>query len=348
MPEHDYHVAQQTCEQQLAAARQEIEHLNRQLLCTQSAQSGIACFGNDVNKLRFYTGFHSFELFSNFYHAMRPTASNITTWTQMQRINAGASQPLQDNFRQTNLLIIDQLLLFLQKVRLGTFDQELADKFKVSVSTVSRTVITWANFLYFLLGSSPLWPSRSAVDNNMPESFKQMYPKTRVILDCTEIHTQTPSSLNLNSEFYSHYKGRNTMKSLVGITPAGAICFVSSLYPGSISDKQITKQSGVLQLLEPGDAVMADKGFLIENELRELGVELIIPPFLTKQRSQLSKEEVYDTQKIARLRIHVERAIRRIKEFHIFDQPIQLAFSGTVNQIWAVCCLLTNFQGPLY
>ena len=214
----------------------------------------------------------------------------------MQRLNAGASQPLHENFRQTNLLIIDQLLLFLQKVRLGTFDQQLADKFKVSVSTVSRTVITWTNCLYFLLGSSPLWPSRFAVDNNMPASFKQT--KTRVILDCTEIHTQTPSSLNLNSEFYSHYKGRNTIKSLVGITPAGAICFVSSLYPGSISDKQITKQSGVLQLLEPGDAVMADKGFLIENELRELGVELIIPPFLTKQRSQLRRDEGLDFMKV--------------------------------------------------
>ena len=32
-----------------------------------------------------------------FYHAMRPTASNTTTWTQMQRLNAGASQPLHDH-----------------------------------------------------------------------------------------------------------------------------------------------------------------------------------------------------------------------------------------------------------
>ena len=67
----------------------------------------------------------------------------------------------------------------------------------------------------------------------------------------------------------------------------------------------------MLQLLEPDDAVMADKEFLIENELRELGVELIIPPFLTTQRSQ--KRRYLTPKKIARLGIHVGRASRRIR-----------------------------------
>ena len=36
---------------------------------------------------------------------------------------------------------------------------------------------------------------------------------------------------------------------------------MSSLYTGGISDKQITRCSGILELIEPGDSVMADKGF---------------------------------------------------------------------------------------
>lgn len=54
-----------------------------------------------------------------------------------------------------------------------------------------------------------------------------------------------------------------------------------------------------------------------------------------------------ETKTIAKLRIHVERAIRRIKEYHIYDTPIPLALLGTVNPLWTVTCLLVNFQSPL-
>lgn len=181
----------------------------------------------------------------------------------------------------------------------------------------------------------------------MPECFKAVYPSTRVILDCTELKIQTPSSLSLNSEFYSHYKGTTTFKCLIGISPAGCVTFVSSLYAGSISDKEITKQSGIIELIELGDSVMADKGFLIEDMLKTKGARLNIPPFLT-QRDQFTKEEVEETQEIARLRIHVERAIRHVKEFHIFDSVLPISLAGSALQLWKVCCLLTLFRGPLF
>ena len=95
----------------------------------------------------------------------------------------------------------------------------------------------------------------------MPECFKQLYPNTRVIIDCTEIRTQQPSSLVLNSQSYSHYKGTNTFKCLLGIAPHGAVTFISSLYTGCMSDVEITKLSG-------GD-VMADKGFTLRKCLAE-------------------------------------------------------------------------------
>ena len=57
---------------------------------------------------------------------------------------------------------------------------------------------------------------------------------------------------------FSNYKYNNTFKGLVGISPDGVITFVSSLFPGSISHKELTRRSGLLDLLEPGDSVMAD------------------------------------------------------------------------------------------
>ena len=51
---------------------------------------------------------------------------------------------------------------------------------------------------------------------------------------------------------FSSYKNHNTFKALVGISPDGAMTFVSSLYPGCISDKELTRKSGILDLLKKG------------------------------------------------------------------------------------------------
>ena len=56
------------------------------------------------------------------------------------------------------MALIDELILFLVRIRLGLFQQDLAHRFNVHESTVSRKVVTWANYLYFFLESSPYGP----------------------------------------------------------------------------------------------------------------------------------------------------------------------------------------------
>ena len=91
---------------------------------------------------------------------------------------------------------------------------------------------------------------------------------------------------------------------------------------------------------------MADKGFRIQHLLDPLGVELIIPPFLG-DREQFTKEEVIYTQQIAHMRIHVERFMAVIKDFHFLDASIPVKLFGSINQIFTVICLLCNFQDPI-
>jgi len=103
-----------------------------------------------------------------------------------------------------------------------------------------------------------------------------------------------------------------TWKSLVGISPAGVITYISDLWAGSISDKQITKESGIVQLCEPGDSIMTDKRFTISDLTTPLGIGLTIPPF-KKKKKQFLKRDVEKTKDIANARIHVERQMERIK-----------------------------------
>ena len=331
--------ADSSLQQELDTSKSQIESLRAEVEALKMYKFGIERFSTDDASIKFYTGFPSYEHLKTAFNIFEPTASTMKFYYPGK-----IEVPSRPGGR--SLLLIDEFFLFLVRVRLGLFVEDISDRFNISQAAVSRKVITWANYLYFFLGSQPIWPSKERVQSFMPPVFKQLYPDTRVILDCTEIKTQVPSSLLLQSQMYSNYKSCTTFKGLVGIAPNGAITFVSQLYTGSISDKEIVRVSGILDLVEEDDSIMADKGFDIEDVLESKNVKLNIPPFLSNKQ-QFSVAEAKQTKNIAKVRIHVERAIRRIKEFHIFDRPFPLNSQGTVNQIWTVACLLVNFQGPL-
>ena len=146
---------------------------------------------------------------------------------------------------------------------------------------------------------------------------------------------------------YSHYKGTNTFKILVGVSPAGLITFVSEAYGGRTSDKYITVDSGILDKLTPySDKVMVDKGFHIENECLNLGLELIRPPFL-HQSKQFSKQESMKTALIARARVLVERSIQRLKLYKILQKRLDWNHVGEINEIIQVCVSLANLSNPI-
>ena len=90
---------------------------------------------------------------------------------------------------------------------------------------------------------------------------------------------------------------------------------------------------------------MADRGFDIEADMPN-GVSLNIPPFLNGQ-PQLSAEDEAKTRKIAAVRVHVERAIARIKTYRILHQVVPLTLAENLEHIWSVCSYLTLFLPPI-
>ena len=67
-----------------------------------------------------------------------------------------------------------------------------------------------------------------------------------------------------------------------------------------MSDKYITQHSDFLHCIEPGDMVLADRGFNVAEDLALYGAKLEIPAF-TKGKKQLSQEEVEYSQRLAKL-----------------------------------------------
>ena len=161
---------------------------------------------------------------------------------------------------------------------------------------------------------------------------------------CTEFAIQTPSDPGTQRVTWSSYKNRNTFKAPVGITPSGAISFLSELYGGSVSDREMKLSSGILDKLQRGDSLMADKGFTIADECTKRGINLNVPPYIRDK--QLSAKELVETRRMASLRIHVERAMERIKNFHILDSiPVQ--FFDIANMLYTECAILSDFDRRL-
>ena len=202
--------------------------------------------------------------------------------------------------------------------------------------------------MYHHLKEIEWMPSAEQVINTMPQSFKEKYPSTFAMIDASEIFIETPSDLHVQSSTWSNYKHYNTCKILIACIPNGAVSYISSLYVGSISDVELTKTCGFITKLEDksGISVMADRGFTIKDQLAAIGVSLNILPFM-EGRQQLPAEEVQQGRNIASLRIHVERAIGRIKTFNILKDTLPNSLSWIANQVVCLCAWLTNFQPAL-
>ncbi|XP_022345962.2 uncharacterized protein LOC111138337 [Crassostrea virginica] len=321
------------------ALRKELENLKSE---SDKYTWSVKKITNDDVKTKFYTGLPSFAVFMWLFNFLRPKAERMRYWV--------GSNTEQDTDRQRtskgSLELVDQMFAVLIRLKLGLFTSDIADRFHISESTFSKYFSTWISFLFYELKSLNPFPTRDIVNRTMPLSFKSKYSSVRVILDCTELFIQRPSSLVNQSLMFSNYKHHSTVKFLVGITPSGVISFVSEGWPGKISDRELTINSGILDLLEENDSVMADKGFTIRDLLEKKKCKLNIPPF-RGPCPQFSPDEVFETQEIASLRIHVERSIGRVKNFHILDGVMPLTMQPLASKIFQVICWLTNFDVPL-
>lgn len=108
-------------------------------------------------------------------------------------------------------------------------------------------------------------------------SFRKFFKKCCVIIDCTKMFMERPTDLLARAQVWSNYKHDSTIKFLIGITPQETISFLSTCVEGRMSDKEITEQSRLLQHLLPGDIVLADRGFTIDEYARMAMAEVKIP-----------------------------------------------------------------------
>ena len=155
--------------------------------------------------------------------------------------------------------------------------------------------------------------------------------------DCTEFKLQSASNYDLNSLTFSDYKNTATAKAYIGIAPHGGRLIFSDLYPGSISDSEITELSSATDFIQEGHEFMTDKGFCIQEYCAFKGVFHNHPAMKFKDQFDIA-----DNFDISSLRIHAERYIGRVLDSSILNRVWPVQQMDLLNCTWKVLCHIVN------
>lgn len=289
----------------------------------------LKSFKDDDKKTRFFTG--------------------LATYDHLNSLSTNLENHLPEC--KDKLTKFQVLFICLFRLRLCIPFTYFAFEFNVSHQTVSKYFQMGLLVMYSKLDSLVYWPKRDILKSTMPVKFREKFgDKISIIVDCFEVFIENSSNVEAAAQTFSSYKHGNTAKVLIGITPQGHICYNSIGYGGRASDKFITEDSGFLDNLEKDDVVLADRGFLVSNLVKERGASVIMPAF-TKGKSQLHPMDVSNSRIIASLRIHVERVIGLLRiKYNILNQRKLHVSNFAKNhgicifdQIVKVCSALINF-----
>ncbi|XP_060785582.1 uncharacterized protein LOC132891725 isoform X2 [Neoarius graeffei] len=304
-----------------------------------------ASFKNDPEKVQFYTGLPNYFVFET------------VMWLLVPHMKGDNSAKLSK---------FQQLLLTLMRLRLDLRNQDLAYRFGVKVSTVTRTVHRIINIMFTtLVPTAIFWPSRVELRKNLPEAVKRPHPDCAVIIDCFTVSLEKAVSIETHFQYARATREVTTpssqsvfiseLKYVVGVAPQGAVMFVSRGAPGNISDKTLFESCGLLHKLLPGDVVLAEHDFDIKDLVGAQRAELTITSSEFHEIDQ-SNQDTRDKASLAateRINVyrHVERVIQMVKKrYSMLTGPVESAFTvldrstnvTTFDKMVQVACALNN------
>ena len=158
-------------------------------------------FVNHDDRVRFYTGFPGFDVLKATFPFISPFVTQ----------------------RSKSLSFFQEFIMVLMKLKLNVLLQDLAYRFGISLTTVSRNFSTQLTVMDIRLS----WPERDELWHTMPICFQFSLRKKTIIIDCFEVFIEPPSNLLARAQTFFNYKQYNTVKVLIPITPKGSICFTS-------------------------------------------------------------------------------------------------------------------------
>lgn len=282
---------------------------------------------NDAEKVKFYTGLPNFFVLETVMWLLAPH---------------------MEGMKNVKLSKFQQLLLTLMRLRLDLRNQDLAYRFGVKVSMVTRTVHQMVNIMSStLVPTAVFWPSRAELRKNLPAALRASHPDCAVIIDCFTVPFEEPVSRGNQQQGVG--TSFNVLKYLIGVAPQGVVTFVSRGVLGNVSDKSLAEGCGFLCKLLPGDIVLANRDLDITDSVAARGAIFKIASSYGSSEGSPLTDPSSETLSVQR---HVERVISMVKQrYAMLTGPVESPFTtasertsnlSTFDKIVQVACALNN------
>ena len=148
----------------IEALEAEARSLHSKLSKTKPSHFRLENIAHSDSLVAFYTGFQTYDLLLAFYEFLGPSVNKLTYWSG--KTESGSR-------RKMELDPLNQLFMTLMKLKLNLQEKDLAYRFGMSVSVVSKYFITWVCFLYSHLREIDWMPTMDQVKGTLPYAFKE-------------------------------------------------------------------------------------------------------------------------------------------------------------------------------
>ncbi|XP_053307846.1 uncharacterized protein LOC128470042 [Spea bombifrons] len=296
-------------QEQLAQSSGTVLYLGQQVKDRENQREeksfSMSSIKNESKLVRFYTGFESYEQLVDF----------LTFLTADQKLCAGKIRKRTEVGPQSALNLEDQLLLVLTRLRLGLLLQDLAFRFRVSESTVSRYWLNWTELLHARLTQIPITYSSRYLELFEPKRTVQHQGLTCTIMDCTDLFFEVQAKDRVRPASSHPCRNHYLRRGYAIASPNGFITFASSLTFG-IATKVMDGQ--------PQDLAGGTHP------------PIRLPPFMQNTPIQLTHQQ----QEWSRRVLSLLSLIDKVLNFRFLKFVYPQSMEAQVDRAWTICCYL--------
>ena len=291
----------------------------------------------DSATIKYSTGMSSKYDFENFYTMLEEKAKKMRYWN-----GKTWSASVEGKRQKTQRIDLkNQLFLTLARYKRGFTTKELGFFFSVDPVFVSCIFITFSKLIESELSELYIQDYNAVLEfQSLPEIVQTHYPKLFATLRITEIRLESRPCFNLNTKL-GPKKQPPVFKVLFLFTPHGRIFFISPVYQGKTSDRDVILESKVFDLIPAGSEVFVNQEYDVSEEC--IARELQLHVFPQDASHTLSEDDAWEIKLMTQCKSRMEKLIGLLRYFRIFDNDLHLAGANHTPMTIRVVLLLQYY-----